>query len=494
MRVRTRFAPSPTGFLHIAGIRTALYCYALSKQNKGDFVIRIEDTDQSRLVEGAVEHIFQAFREYGLEPDESKIHGGNYGPYVQSQRLDLYQSYAEQLIEKGAAYYCFLTKEETEKLQEAQRKSKKGLRSPYRDMSKEEAREKIKSGESFVIRQRIPDNETIHFEDGLQGNMKFDTNQVSDGILLKSDGFPTYHLAMLVDDHLMEISHVFRGVEWIPSVPKHVLLYRAMGWDMPQIFHLTLILDPAGGKLSKRNGAVSALQFLEEGYIPEAILNFLMLLGWSSPEEREHGAEENEFFSLDRFVELFSVKDLNKSSPIFDRKKLLWFNGQYLQEKGLDEYRKIFLHWVEKYLDDEDLKNIIQTDTNLDEKLEQVKERAKLLKDTLNMIKFFYSAPAEYDVEIKQLKRVKEDLKEITMHMQDLIQIFEDDSSAWTHESWENGMRQIGDDLEHKHGDIFMALRVAIVGEPFSPPLFESLQILGKYEVLSRLDKFREVV
>ncbi len=490
MTVRTRFAPSPTGYLHIGAVRTMLYCYALAKKQAGSYIVRIEDTDRTRFVEDAVEQIFEVHKLYGLEPDESEVHGGELGPYVQSERLDLYQQYAHELVQKGFAYYCFLTKEETADLQNKFKLENKRFRSPYRDQNINDSLKLIEEGTSYTVRLKVPADRTIIYEDGVQGKMRFHTDEVDDQILLKQDGFPTYHLAVVVDDHLMKITHVFRAFEWIPSTPKQVLLYEALGWKMPQHYHLSTILDPEGGKLSKRKGATAALEFIKEGYLPEAVLNFLMLLGWSSPLKREHGEAEKEIFSLQEFVELFDVKDLNKSNPVFDRQKLLWFNKEYIQNKSVEEFGQIFVNWLEKYSSDQDLKEQILADAKLDQKLALIKERTRLLPEALEMIRFFYKQPEKIEWNIKQLKNI--DNTQVVSIKSEITSLFEDlsdNSENWMHEIWEKNMRKIADKFKIKHGDAFMVLRVAITGSPFSPPLFEALQILGKEEVLNRLNK-----
>ena len=485
MKVRTRLAPSPTGFLHIGTLRTSLFDYALAKRHGGQFIIRIEDTDENRFVEGATEEIYAIHDAFGLNPDESSVHGGQYGPYIQSQRKEIYKEYAQQLLDKGHAYYCFLTKEELESMKEAFKG--KGFRSPYRNSTKDEVEKLLSDSKPFTIRLKVPENEIIHYEDGLQGAIKFDTNIVSDEVLIKSSGMASYHLAVVVDDHLMKISHVFRGIEWLPSTPKQILIHKYLGLEMPPYYHLPVILDPEGGKLSKRKGNVSAKQFLQEGYLPAAILNFLMLLGWSSPEERVHGEEEKELFSLDEFIKLFDVKNLNKSNAVFDRQKLLWFNQQYILKATNEEFESIFSSWAEKYLEDESLKELVMNDPKLGDKLKLVKERSKLLSDALNLIRFFYNRPENVNFEIKQLNKIVDKKDELIKEMISMFESFGADSSNWKHEEWENLMRGLGDKFEKKHGDVFMLLRVAIVGEPFSPPLFECLQVLGKEEVLKRL-------
>jgi len=353
MKVRTRFAPSPTGNLHIGGIRSALYPYALAKRHGGEFILRIEDTDQTRKVEGGEEQIKDVLKLFGLEWDEF---------YRQSDRKDIYKEYAEKLVESGNAYYSFETKAELEAARKLAEENKQvfRFRSPNREMPLEDARQKIAAGEDFVIRLKSPEADELEFEDAVQGKMKFNTRDVDDTVLLKSDGYPTYHLAVVVDDHLMGITHVLRGFGWIPSIPKHILIHKAFGWEMPVYAHLTDILNPDGkGKLSKRHGDVSAISFLEKGYLREAILNSLMLLGWSSPEERIHGEKERELFTLKEFVEIFELKDLNKSNQNFNPQKMIWFNQKYMQAISLDSLENKLNNWLKEYSTNEELKNQI---------------------------------------------------------------------------------------------------------------------------------------
>lgn len=485
--VRTRFAPSPTGFLHIGAIRTVLYCLAMARKNNGKFIVRVEDTDRNRYVPESVDQIFEILRLYGLEPNESIKHGGDFGPYMQSERLELYQERAHELVEKGFAYYCFLTPEETKSLQDEFMKQNKRFRSPYRDASYKESLERVNNGEKYVVRLRVPEDREITYTDGVQGTMKFHTDEVSENILLKQDGFPTYHLAVAIDDHAMKISHVFRGFEWIPSIPVQVLTYEAFGWNMPQHYHLSVILDPEGGKLSKRKGNTAANAFLEAGYLPEAINNFVMLLGWSAPIEREHGEKENELFSLEEFIQMFDVKDLNKSNPVFDDKKLEWFNKKYIINLDISEFKGRLIKWIELYDSENELANIVNEDPGLEKKLKLIQERSKTLKDAFESIHFFYVVPKDIDWKIKQLKRVKDKIQDIKAEVKNAIEGLDDDTLNWAHEEWEQSMRAIGDEIDVKHGDIFMVLRVSVCGQPFSPPLFETLQILGKKEVLKRL-------
>lgn len=485
--VVTRFAPSPTGSLHIGGIKMALYDYALAKKNNGKFILRIEDTDRNRFVDGSEQEIIDMLKAYGLEYDEF---------YKQSERLEIYQKHAFELVEKGAAYFCFTTAEEIEaKRKEAQERKERYLfRSPYRDLPIEEAKKKIAAGEKYVIRQKLPENEVVVFDDPIQGMMSFNTNDLDETVLLKSDGFPTYHLAAIVDDHLMGVTHVFRGVEWQPSVPKHVLLYKAFGWEMPVISHLSVILDPDGGKLSKRRGSVSAKGFIDEGYLPEAVLNFLMLLGWSDPTPHDHGAKEREMFSLQDFIELFDLKDANKAAPIFNREKLIWFNQKYIQAMSLDELSNRFLAWLKDKEEYKDLseKIIIKGPEFLQKILGLEHNRVKLLSELPANIGFFYDFKGGFDIaSVKQTKDLtKENISEFFKTFILELDKFNERLDDLSHEVWENIVREYSEKNSLKGGSLFMALRLAVTDSQFSPPLFEVMQILGKTETKRRLESY----
>ncbi len=324
--VRVRFAPSPTGYLHVGGLRTALYNYLFARKNNGTFVLRIEDTDRSRYVDGAVENLLRTLQWSGLEFDEGPGKGGAYGAYVQSERLDVYRKYAEELLAGGNAYYAFDTAEELDTM----RKEREKLRLPPKydrralKLSPADVKEKIASGTPFVVRMKTPDNESIGFDDVVRGRVEFDSNLIDDQVLLKSDGYPTYHLANVVDDHLMGITHVIRGEEWLSSTPKHVLLYRFLGWEPPVFAHLPLLLNPDKSKLSKRQGDVAVEEYRQKGYLPEALDNFVAFLGWNPGDERE-------IFSLEDLVKEFSLERVGKSGAVFNVEKLNWLNSQHLR-------------------------------------------------------------------------------------------------------------------------------------------------------------------
>ena len=487
---RTRFAPSPTGYVHIGSMHNVLFAHALAKANGGDFILRIEDTDQKRYVEGAVEELYAMLDEFGFTPDEGPREGGEHAPYVQSERMKrgLYEKAAKELVEKGYAYYCFLTGEELATLKQSPEYKNKAFRSPHRNLSAEEVQKRIEGGEKYVIRLKVPENEEIEIEDAILGKVSWNTNDVDDQVLLKSDGFPTYHLGVVVDDHAMQISHITRAYEWLPSTPKQVLLYRYLGYEIPIFAHGSLVLDPEGGKLSKRKGNVNTREFLKEGYLVDAIKNFLMMLGWAAPIERVHGEKEREIFSHEEFIKMYKLEDRQKTNAIFDRNKLLWFNQQYISAKSPNELKTILSHWLEKFADINDgLTQMIENDDQLEAKLALVKERAKTLVEVVEGIKFFYKAPQKIDWKIKQTQKFHGNLKDMCADIIKLHKEFASDAAQWDQDSWAAGMKTIAEKYNLKTGDPFMLLRIALVGGPFSPPLFEAMQILGKEEILARL-------
>lgn len=496
---RTRIAPSPTGFLHIGNLRTALYSYALAKKNGGQFILRIEDTDRSRFIPAAVDYLLHIFEDFGLYPDESPKLGGPYAPYTQSERLDSYKQIAIQLIEEGKAFRCFLSPEEIEELTAQARASNSPFRSPHRDLDAREAAARAAAREPHTIRFKVSPGEELTFADGVQGSITYRTDELEDWVMLKSDGFPTYNFAVVVDDHVMQVSHVLRGVEFVSSIPKNVLLYKALNWDIPEFFHLPVLMEPTGGKLSKRKGAVNAGEFLAQGYLPAAVLNFLMLLGWSSPEQRSHGQKEREIFSLQEFIDLFDVADLNKSNPVFNREKLLWFNQQYIQStpnqelinrlgilKQVRDSREGQEEQATQSIADHLLANVL-ADAHASAKLDLVKERARTLLELVEAMQIFYVEPGQVDWGIKQLADLSaEQLPQVLQELHSLHQSM-GNSQTWTHPEWEQAVRTLADKHSIKHGQMFMVLRMAVAGSPVSPPLFECLQIIGEQQVLARI-------
>jgi nondiscriminating glutamyl-tRNA synthetase len=521
MKIRTRIAPSPTGpQMHIGNFRTALYCYLWAQKNNGEFILRVEDTDRKRYVKGSVEGYLDLFETFGIQvdkhptreqiaemdevtlPDQDwilkyrEMPNINYSDYkdvyIQTQRLPLYLKYAFELVNSKFAYLCFLSEEELAKTKEALPKGQP-FRSPHRELSKDEVYERVKSGQPYVVRLDVQSyikksgTSEVEYEDLVLGKMRFDLNTVDDQVLVKSNGIPTYHLAVVIDDHFMDISHPIRGYGWLPSTPKQVMLYNMFGWEMRPFAHVTDILNPEGGKLSKRRGAVFTMEFVKQGFLTEAIINFIALVGWTPKIERKHGEAEREIFSLEELIELFSIEGISNANPTFDIEKLKWFNKEYIKAKPLAEFTRVFANWVEKYSDEKEFVDLVLSDAGLEHKLALVKERSTTLKDTLEQIRFFYVKPDNIDWNIKQLEKVKDKIEVVRKDIIELFKSLEEDSSLWTHEKWENAMRGIADKHEVKHGDGFMVLRVATVGGPYSPPLFEALQILGKDEVLKRL-------
>lgn len=455
----TRFAPSPTGELHIGGIRTALYCYALARKTNGKFILRMDDTDQKRFVPGADIRIQEDLRAYGLNWDE--------GPYYQTKRLDLYNEYIKKLLDEGHAYYCFCTEEELKKTREINNKDKKISKYDKRCsfFSKEEVQEKLNKKIPYVIRLNVPKNQTLVFNDLIRGTIKFNTNEVDDQVLIKSDGIPTYHFANVIDDHLMGITHVFRAEEWLTSTPKHMLIYQNLGWEMPLTGHFSVFLAESGkGKMSKRQGSTQARQFLEEGFLPEAMLNFLMLLGWNPGTERE-------FYTLEEFIKEFDISRLNKKAVVFDRKKLAYFNGYYIRHKTDEELFVLF----KKFLPNADNSTVNQL-------IPILKERIVKLKDLVDQTKFLFE-DVVYEKDLLLQKNITQDL---VLNM--LTQIKEIISNTiFTTEQIKYNFDNLIKKNNWNVGQFYMVLRVAICGVSFTPPIVECLPILGKEKTIHKL-------
>ena len=493
-QVRVRFAPSPTGPLHIGGVRTALFHYLFAKKNGGTFYLRIEDTDQNRFVPGAEAYIMEALEWLGIAPDETIGKNEKFGPYRQSERKHLYKEYADQLINSGWAYYAFDTAEALD----AQRKAdeEQGKTFIYNHtirekldtslvLSKEETEKRIADGEHYVIRFKTPVAETLHLKDIIRGEVKFETSLLDDKVLFKSDGMPTYHLANIVDDHLMETSHVIRGEEWLPSMPLHVLLYRAFGWDAPEFAHLPLILKPVGnGKLSKRDGdklgfPVFPLEwkteegissgYRENGFFPEAVINFLALLGWND-------GTEQEIFSLSELVEKFDLNRVHKAGAKFDPEKNKWFNHQYLMIQKEEDLAKAF----SPILVD---KNIDVTKYDLVKIVSLIKERAHFVSEFWEMSDFFFVAPSEYDAKGK--KNWKEETPAL---MQELISVLEE-ISEFTSVNIETIVKDWMTKNEIGMGKVMQPFRLSLVGALKGPHLFDIVEVIGKQETISRLQK-----
>ena len=490
-KVRVRFAPSPTGPLHIGGLRTALFNYLFAKKNKGTFILRIEDTDQNRFVEGAEQYIIDSLHWCHIPYDEGPGKEGAYGPYRQSQRKALYEGYALELIAKDKAYYAFDTSDELDQY----RKEAEANKSTFTynslnrarlhnslNLSQDEVDQKIESGVPYVIRFKTPTNEEIIGTDLIRGMVRFNTNTLDDKVLYKSDGMPTYHLANIVDDHLMEISHVIRGEEWLPSLPLHIQLYKAFGWEVPEFAHLPLIMKPVGkGKLSKRDGdklgfPVFPLQwndsigYREEGYEPEAVINFLALLGWNP-------GTDQELFTLDELVRDFELNRVNKSGARFDPEKNKWFNAQHLQLKTPQELLIGFKEGIENT-------NIKTTHTS-DELLaiiNLVKERAVFAKDLLSLSDYFFQAPVSYDE-----KNIKKQWKEQTPKIIREVHELWNSISDFNSENLEEQTKLWIAEKEYSFGQVMPPLRIVLVGALKGPHLFDIAAVIGKEACLSRI-------
>lgn len=484
--VRVRFAPSPTGFLHIGGLRTALYNYLFARHHRGDFVLRIEDTDQNRYVENAEQDIISSLEWSGIEVDEGPQNPGEFGPYRQSERKDLYKKYAEDLIEKGMAYYAFDTTEELDQMRERLQKS--GNPSPKYDsitrqsmknsltLPQDEVQKLLDEGAEHVVRLKVPRRETIRFEDLIRGHVSFESKGLDDQVLLKSDGMPTYHLANVVDDHLMKISHVIRGEEWLSSTPKHILLYQAFGWEPPKMAHLPLIMSPSGGKLSKRKAEsegipINTKDYIEQNYEPEALVNFLAFLGWSP-------GDDSEIHSLPDLCRLFTLDRVSKGGAVFNHKKLLWYNEIYLREQSNHQLAK-------RVKEITDNNQILEAD---DEKLAKaiglVKERVSKVEELITMGIFFFEDPAEYDE--KALKKWGDDSAGLVSDYQSRISdLSEEEFEAATLKS---KLEEVINEHGVGFGKLMMPLRIAVTGQGFGPDLFTSMELLEKETVLRRID------
>lgn len=466
--VRTRMAPSPTGELHVGGMAMLLKNYAWAKRHHGQFVLRIEDTDKEREVVGAIADILQVIRDYGLDWDEGPDKGGPHAPYIQSERLKTYSQHAEELVKAGQAYYCFCSKERLEKLRAEQRLNHQPPKYDQhcRNLSVKEVASKLKADQPHVIRLKVPKNHTVKFQDLLRGEIAIATSEIDDQVLLKSDGFPTYHLGVVVDDHLMKISHILRGEEWISSAPKHVLLYEAFGWEKPVFAHIPVFLNPDGkGKMSKRKGTVSARSFLDRGYLPEAMLNFFMILGWSK-------ADQEELMTLEEYVKEFDPKDVSVKSVVFDLKKLDWFNGVYIRALPLPELKARLTKFLPADF----------PPAKFDEILPLVFERLVTLADLENLTSFFYR-PIKTD--LKELLK-KADGALVTTELEITLAALQA-LSDWSVSQLETTLRGLQAEHDWHKGQYFMMLRLSVTGRTATPPLFETMTVLGQHETINRL-------
>ena len=474
-KIRTRFAPSPTGYMHIGNLRTALYAYLLAKKDGGDFVLRIEDTDQERYVDGAVDLIYKTLAETGLKHDEGPDIGGPYGPYIQSERRSIYQEYAKKLVEMGGAYYCFCDKERLDTLR-AQQEAAKVM--PKYDghcakLSKEEIEEKLASGVPYVIRQKIPRRGTTTFYDEIFGKISVDNATLDDNVLLKSDGLPTYNFANVIDDHLMHITHIIRGSEYLSSTPKYNLLYEAFGWEIPTYIHVSPVMKDAHKKLSKREGDASYEDFINKGYLKDAVVNYIALLGWSP-------GGEQEVFTLDELAQAFDLKGISKSPAIFDIAKLNWLNGEYIRKLTPEEFHELALPYYNGVIQNPsiDLKKISAL----------LQQRCEKLSDIPEQVDFFDTLP-EYGPELYCHKKMKTNEENSLTSLRETLPVLEA-LEDWSFDGLHNALFELIAKMEVKNGIILWPLRVAVSGKAFTPGGgIELAEILGKEETLARIRK-----
>lgn len=472
-KVRTRFAPSPTGYMHIGNLRTALFEYLIAKHEDGDFILRIEDTDQERLVEGAVDIIYDTMKAVGLNHDEGPDIGGDFGPYVQSERLSMYKGCADQLVELGGAHYCFCSEEEIE----AQRKEAESLGisfkydDPCKHISIEEARKRIADGEKYVVRQTIKANGETYFDDEVYGRIEVDNATLDESVLLKSDGFPTYNFANIIDDHQMQISHVVRGNEYLSSTPKYNLIYQAYGWDIPTYVHVPPVMKDEQHKLSKRNGDASFQDLVKKGYLPEAILNYIALLGWA-PES------EQEIYSLEELIKVFDIKRISKSPAIFDIDKLTWMNGMYLRAMSEEKFYETVKPYIEEAIkrpvDQMAVARILQPRTDVLSNIVESLDFIDVLPEYDNAMYIHKKMKTTYEIALKALKASKEALEAL---------------NDWSsEEKLHDVLLALPAQMEMKNGQILWPVRCAITGKQFTPGgAIEIAYILGKEETLARI-------
>lgn len=469
MRTRTRFAPSPTGYMHIGNLRTAPYEYLIAKSQGGDFLLRIEDTDQKRLVEGATDIIYATLKTVGMNWDEGPDIGGNYGPYVQSERRPIYAQYAHKLVELGGAHYCFCTQEDADEQKDDEANIK--FEDPCKVLSLEEAKKRVADGESFVIRQTISKTGKSKYHDEVYGDIEIDYDDLDEGVLLKSDGFPTYNFANVVDDHLMEISHVVRGNEYLSSTPKYNLIYEDFGWDKPTYVHVPQVMKDAQHKLSKRNGDASFQDLVTKGYLPEAILNYIALLGWNP-------GNDEEIFSIKELEEIFSTKRLNKSPAIFDITKLTWMNGCYIRKLSADKFHELALpHYnaiLTRKVDLEELSRVLQP-------------RLEVFGAIEEQIDFIEKLP-EYSNDLYINKKMKTDAEIAKITLAESKKVLAD-LTTWTNEAIFEALKALAEKIEMKNGQVLFPVRIALSGKETTPGGASELAvILGQKETLNRIE------
>ncbi len=491
MTVRVRFAPSPTGFVHIGSLRTALYNYLYAKKTDGKYILRVEDTDQSRFVEGAIEGMLESMDWAGVNHDEGVVlegdrlsQIGDYGPYIQSQRLEIYQDYIKKLLDKGHAYYCFCSRERLDELRERQKSE--GLTSGYdghcRDLSKEEVEKRLEAGDQYVIRLRFPKSTDIKFTDIVRGEVTMNTDDLDDQVLIKSDGYPTYHFAVVVDDYLMKITHIIRGEEWLASTPKHVYLYQVFGWDVPQYVHLPNILNADRKKLSKRQGDVAVEDFLNKGYLPEGLVNYIALVGWS-PDDNE------EIFSMEELEQKFSLERVSKAGGVFDVNKLNWVNGHYIRESSVERITDLAIPFLieEGYI----------TETDAKERYDWLKDLVAVLQDRISYVAeikekaliFFKTEIELKDDESKDLVKVDHlpQLLDVLKTKVEEVEVIDEDFGKTV-------FKEIQKETGIKGPNLFKPIRVVLTGEVQGPDLPLVMKVLGRENILKRIEYFKTMV
>lgn len=473
-QIRVRFAPSPTGYLHVGGLRTALYNYLFARQNNGVLILRIEDTDRTRYVENAVENLINTLEWAGIDYDEGPSKGGAYGPYIQSERLEIYREYANILLTKGKAYYCFCTSERLDEMRI--RLEREGKFAKYDrhclQLSKEEVQSRLESNVPYVIRMKVPDNRIIKFYDLIRKEVEISSDFVDDQVLIKSDGYPTYHLANVVDDHLMKVTHVIRGEEWLPSVPKHILLYEYFDWEVPQLAHLPLLLNPDKSKLSKRQGDVAVEDYKSRGYLKEGLINFIALLGWNPGNERE-------IFSLGELIKEFSLERVGKSGAVFNIDKLNWINLQHIHRKTAQEMLPI----LKEVIMNSRYKDYHFSDEYLTKVIQAMRERINYLAGILEKSSYFFEPPKIYD-QTYMSKHWKAETPEMLKILIGEFLKLENSNK----ESFENSLNKVAQSLNISRGKLIHAVRLAVTGMGEGPGLYDILEILGKEEVIKRIE------
>jgi len=484
-KIRTRIAPSPTGEFHIGTLRTVLYNYAWAKKNNGNFIIRIEDTDRSRFVEGAMNRLLEAIDDYGINWDEGPTKGGEYGPYIQSERLNIYREYIDILIKSQKAYYCFCTDDRLAKLREDYAKENKNFKYDRYclNLSQNDIDERVKNGEKFVVRMRIPDDSVISYDDLILGKIEIPSKDIDDQILMKSDGFPTYHFAVVIDDYLMKITHVLRGAEWIYSTPKHILLYQFLGFESPKFGHLpNLKFLGSNKKMSKREGNTSAVSYLQKGYLPEAVINYLMFLGWNPGTEKE-------IYTLEEFISDFTIEKIHTSDLVtFDIEKLNWFNSVYLKNIENEVFLDRLKNWQLKFntpclIDEIENKYSFKDVLKI---CQLTKERLNVLTDFDTLVDYYLNSPK---LELVTIGKYSSKPKEILNFFLSEIENIQD----FSFENLDKILHAAIKENNYSMKEYFMTLRICITGETITPPIIEIISIIGREETLKRLKSSLEL-